>query len=66
VLNERELPAELPDAFAEDVRRYDFPSTRLWDAPDQPLPDEIRRAVQDYVDRQVDAVQRTIFPLHGL
>jgi hypothetical protein len=28
--------------------------------------DEIRRAVQDYVDRQVDAVQRTIFPLHGL
>jgi acetoin utilization protein AcuC len=66
VLNERELAAELPDAFAEDLRRYDFPSTRLWDAPDQPLPDEIRRAVQDSVDRQVDAVQRTIFPLHGL
>ena len=66
VLNERELPAELPAAFADDARRYAFRSTHLWDEPDRPLPDEIGRAVRDYADRQVDAIQRTLFPLHGI
>jgi acetoin utilization protein AcuC len=65
VLNERELPAALPEAFTDEARRYEFPS-RLWDEPEEPLPADIRRAVQDYADRQVDAIQRTIFPLHGL
>ena len=65
-LNERELPAELPAAFAEDARRFGFRSQLLWDAPAAPLPDEMERAVRDYADRQVDAVQRTIFPLHDL
>jgi len=65
-LNERELPAQLPAAFAEDARRFGFRSSLLWDAPAEPLPDEMARAVRDYADRQVDAVQRTIFPLHDL
>jgi acetoin utilization protein AcuC len=65
-LNERALPAELPAAFAEDARRFGFRSQLLWDAPAAPLPDEMERAVRDYADRQVDAVQRTIFPLHDL
>jgi acetoin utilization protein AcuC len=66
VLNERELPPELPEAFSEDARRYAFRSTSLWDEPDRPLPDEIARAVRDYADRQVHAIQRTLFPLHGI
>jgi acetoin utilization protein AcuC len=66
VLNGVELPAALPAAFAEDVRRYDFGALELWDAPSPALPGDIQRAVSDYVDRQVDAVQRTIFPLHRL
>ena len=62
-----ELPATLPEAFAEDVRRYDFGGLGLWDAPpSRALPDDVQRAVNDYADRQVDAVQRTIFPLHRL
>jgi acetoin utilization protein AcuC len=67
VLNGVELPATLPEAFADDVRRFDFGALGLWDAPPtRALPDEIQRAVSDYVDRQVDAVQRTIFPFHRL
>ena len=66
MLNGVELPGALPEAFADDVRRYDFGSLGLWDEPAEALPDNIQRAVSDYVDRQVDAVQRTIFPLHRL
>jgi len=65
VLNGVELPPTLPDAFADDMRRFGFTSRSLWDEPVE-LPDELRRAVTDYVDRQVDAVQKTIFPLHRL
>jgi acetoin utilization protein AcuC len=66
VLNNVELPAALPEAFAEDVQRYDFGTLGLWDAAARPLPDDIRHAVDEYAARQVDAVQRTIFPLHRL
>jgi acetoin utilization protein AcuC len=67
IINGVELPATLPEAFAEDVRRYDFGGLGLWDAPSsRALPDDVQRAVNDYADRQVDAVQRTIFPLHRL
>jgi acetoin utilization protein AcuC len=65
VLNGIELPGTLPPEFEDDARRYGFKSRSLLDA-DVPLPDELRRAVTDYADRQVDAVQQTIFPLHGL
>jgi acetoin utilization protein AcuC len=65
VLNDVELPATLPAAFAEDAQRYGFGSLELWDDP-QALPDNIRRAVNEYAARQVDAIQRTIFPLHRL
>ena len=66
VLNGVELPGALPPAFADDVRRYDFGSLGLWDEPAEVLPDHVQRAVSDYADRQVDAVQRTIFPFHRL
>jgi hypothetical protein len=65
ILNGVELDATLPDAFRDDMARYDFTSRGLWDEPVE-LPDELRRAVSDYADRQVDAVQTTIFPLHDL
>ena len=66
VINGVELPGALPEAFAEDVRRYDFGTLGLWDRPAPALRADVQRAVSDYVDRQVDAVQRTIFPLHRL
>jgi len=65
VLNRVELPARLPEAFEEDARRYGFTSRDLWDAP-ATLPEEIGRAVREYADRQVGAVQTTIFPYHRL
>jgi acetoin utilization protein AcuC len=65
VLNGVTLPPTLPEAFGDDLRRYGFASPALWDDVVE-LPDELRRAVSDYVDRQVDAVQQTIFPVHGL
>jgi acetoin utilization protein AcuC len=64
-LNGVQLAPTLPEAFADDMRRYGFTSAALWDDA-ATLPAELRRAVSDYVDRQVDAVQKTIFPLHQL
>src|SRR5262249_35779710 len=56
---------ELPAALAEDVERYEFATGSLWDPP-EPLPDHRRVRAQEYAQRQVDAVRRTIFPVHKL
>jgi acetoin utilization protein AcuC len=65
VMNGLELPAALPEAFLKDAGRFGVRATTLNDPP-APLDDERRRLIQEYVDRQVDAVQRLIFPLHRL
>ena len=65
VLNDHELPAELPDSFRADIERYEFEAPFLLDAP-VALHDETRRRVNEYVTRQVAAVRRLIFPLHGM
>jgi acetoin utilization protein AcuC len=65
VLNGLELPGTLPETFEEDARRYGFKNRSLLDT-DVELPDDLRRVVSDYADRQIDAVQQTIFPMHGL
>jgi acetoin utilization protein AcuC len=65
VMNGVELPMALPAAFEEHARRFGVRATSLHDAP-APLDDSRRRLVQEYVDRQVAAVQRLIFPLHRL
>ena len=65
-LNGVELAEDMPETFAPDLKRFGFTSRKLWDTPTAPVPDEIQRAVSDYVDRQVDAVQTTIFPFHKL
>ena len=65
VMNDVTLDPELPEAFADDARRFGFKSRRLWDDATG-LPEEIARAVRDYADRSVDEVQRLIFPIHRL
>jgi acetoin utilization protein AcuC len=65
VLNGVELPAALPASFAPDTRRYGFLTDTLWDA-DEPLPDQRRVRAQEYAQRQVDAIRRSIFPVHRL
>ncbi len=65
VMNGTELPATLPASFDRDLAVYEFDSRSLWDDP-EPIDDEIRRRVKDYVERQVAAVRRLVFPLHGL
>ena len=65
VMNGVELAPALPEGFEADLERYGFTSRALWDDAAE-LPGEIRRAVSEYADRQVDAVQQTIFPLHGM
>jgi acetoin utilization protein AcuC len=65
ILNGVELAPELPEAFTPDIKSFGFESRQLWDAP-AAIPDDIGRAVKDYVDRQVDSVQKTIFPFHRL
>jgi acetoin utilization protein AcuC len=65
VLNGVALPDALPSAFRADARRYEFRSESLWD-PAESLPDQRRQRAQDYVDRQIEAIRRSIFPLHRL
>ena len=65
ILNDTELPAELPAAFREDVERYDFDTPFLLDEPVRLHPDT-RARVAEYVNRQVATVRRLIFPLHGM
>jgi acetoin utilization protein AcuC len=64
-LNGVQLPDTLPEAFEADARRYGFTTRSLFDSEVE-LSEDVRRAVSDYADRQIDAVQQTIFPLHGL
>jgi len=65
VLNGVELAPTLPDAFADDLRRYGFTSRSLWDEAVD-VPAEVKRAVSEYADRRVEEVQKTIFPVHDL
>jgi len=65
VMNGRELAAELPPAFAEDMRCFYFRSPSLWDPPSE-IPAVIRGRAQEFARRQVEAVRRSIFPVHGL
>ncbi|MBI2159076.1 MAG: acetoin utilization protein AcuC [Candidatus Rokubacteria bacterium] len=65
ILNGVELPAELPASFAEEARRYQFEARTLWDPP-EPLPEHRRLRAEEYVQRQVAAIRRLIFPIHRL
>jgi acetoin utilization protein AcuC len=66
VMNGIELPAALPRPFLERTAGSRLARTgTLWDPPAE-MDEGRRRVVQDYVARQVDAIQSRIFPLHGL
>ncbi len=65
VMNDVELPNELPASYAPDARAAGFRVKTLWDAPVE-VGDEIQAAVRDYVGRQVSGVRETIFRHHGL
>jgi acetoin utilization protein AcuC len=65
VMNGVDLPEELPKAFALDARRFHFRQDTLWD-PESESPAAIRERARAYADRQVQEIQRTIFPVHHL
>jgi acetoin utilization protein AcuC len=65
LLNDVELPADLPAAFLEHAAWFRFRSRSLWDPPAPPDRERCLHA-REYVDRQVDQVRRLIFPHHGL
>jgi len=65
ILNDLELPAEMPATFQADLERYEFETAHLLDEPLR-LNEQTRQRVNEYVTRQVAAVKRVIFPLHGL
>jgi acetoin utilization protein AcuC len=65
IMNDLDLPAEIPASFDEDLRRYEFESRSLWDEPVRLHPEAQERIV-DYANRQVEAIRRLVFPLHGL
>ena len=65
VMNGIELAAELPASFAEDARRYRFRGPTLWDPPEPPAGAKRLRA-EAYVQRQVEALRRLVFPIHRL
>ena len=65
ILNDLELPAEMPATFGADLERYEFETAHLLDEPLR-LNEQTRQRVNEYVTRQVAAVKRVIFPLHGL
>jgi acetoin utilization protein AcuC len=65
VMNDVELPATIPEAFVDYARWFRVMPASLWDPP--AVIDEDRRCMaQEYVARQVEAIQHRIFPLHGL
>jgi acetoin utilization protein AcuC len=65
VMNDVELPADLPAAFLEQAHRVRFRARSLWDAP-APRDEERSACARHYAERQIDAIRRLIFPVHGL
>jgi acetoin utilization protein AcuC len=65
IMNGVELTPELPRAFDHDVEVFEFDSRNLWDDAVR-FPDETRRRVAEYASRQVSAIRRLVFPLHGM
>jgi len=65
VMNEVEISGDLPEGFVDYAQWLRLRMTSLWDPP-AVLDDDRRARAQEYVDRQVDAIQHLIFPIHGL
>ena len=50
---------------SEDARRYGFRGPTLWDPP-EPSAGAKRLRAEAYVQRQVEALRRLVFPIHHL
>jgi acetoin utilization protein AcuC len=65
IMNDRELPDELPEAFRTTFRRLGFSPSRIRDDPyltDAPTREEAWRFAREQVHR----LQKLVFPCHGL
>lgn len=63
IMNDIELPDEIPPACIETLQRYGLQGTQLHDPePTQPIHQHVRQ----YAERQVKTIQQKIFPRHGL
>jgi acetoin utilization protein AcuC len=65
IVNDAPLPDAVPAQFAEYARWHRVRLSGFWDPPAR-LDDERRRRAEEYAQRQVEAIRRLIFPLHGL
>jgi acetoin utilization protein AcuC len=65
IMNDVELAAEIPATYNEDLQRFRFRSRELWDPP-EPIPAHLERPIRAYVEQQVQAVRRLIFPTHRI
>ncbi len=65
LLNDVALADPLPACAHEEMTRFGLTRLTLGDAGAE-LPEDTRRWAQEYVSRQVSAIQERIFPLHGL
>lgn len=65
IMNDAPLPDALPEAFLDHARWYRVRLSEFWDPPAR-LDEERRRRAEAYAQRQVEAIHRLIFPLHGL
>jgi acetoin utilization protein AcuC len=65
IMNDVELPTQMPLAFEPDLKRYNFSSRDLWD-PADPIPGHLAEPIRAYAERQVEAIRRLIFPVFRL
>jgi acetoin utilization protein AcuC len=65
VMNGVQLSPELPRVCRPELARFGFSDGSLWD-PTTELPQDLQSQAQQYCRHQVEAIRRTIFPIHGL
>ncbi len=65
IMNDMNLPTQMPLAFEPDLKRYNFSSGDLWD-PADPIPGHLAEPVRTYAERQIEAIRRLIFPVFRL
>ena len=65
ILNDVELPEQLPPAFAKAAAPHLRGRATLWDRL-PPLPAETVRAAREYARHQVGELERIVFPIHGV
>jgi acetoin utilization protein AcuC len=62
IMNDLELPDEIPSSAAAELRSYGLEGDRLRDPAPGPEPPH----VQSWADEQLRQIEKTIFPIHGL